>query len=332
MTLTHRFVWAAAATLFVAAPAFAAPGYLGVYLTDEARSDKGALIEDVAPRSPAARAGLRRGDRITSINGKAIANSAALIPHLTASQPGQVLNLRASRRGWERSFTVRLGDRSAVKEKKYTKPKQPAVKPAKERGFLGIYLEQNDGGDAIIESVMKGSAAQQGGLQEGDRITSVGGRIVTDPSAVITYLGQYGPGAKVKLGVKRGGSDMTITVTLGRRPSDKKGPAPEAKPAKPDPVPAPSAKRPAYVGVSLEDNNGRGPLKVDDVRANSPAERFGLRKGDVLVEVNGKATKTIEDFVKSLKGTYAGDTVTFKIERGGWKSNVRLTLGNRPKQ
>ena len=65
-------------------------------------------------------------------------------------------------------------------------------------------------------------------------------------------------------------------------------------------------------------------------RANSPAERFGVRKGDVILKVNDKPVKTIEDFVKSMKNRFAGDTVKLKIERDGWRHDIRLTLGARP--
>lgn len=328
-----NFIGTLIAALCVSTPLFAAPGYLGVYLTDDDRGRSGALVEGVEPGSPAAREGIRRGDRIVAINGTEIRNSAELIPHLVKGQAGQTLELRMTRKGWGKTVKVRLGARPAATPAPKVDPPTPdAIEPAaKAKGFLGIFLEESEGDAAVVESVMPNSAAQRAGFRAGDRILSVGGKPVTDPTAVITYLGQYGPNQTVTVGIKRRGKGMTLRPTLSTRPADKAMPAPEARPAQPDPTPSPSAKRPGFIGVSLEDNDGRGPLKVDDVRANSPAERFGLRKGDVVVQVQATKTKTIEDFVKAVKGLYAGDTATFKIERDGWRSTVRLTLGAQPK-
>ena len=50
---------------------------------------------------------------------------------------------------------------------------------------------------------------------------------------------------------------------------------------------------------------------------------------DVVPAQLDKALKTIEDFVSLMQGLSAGDSVLFKIERDGWKSDVRLTLSAR---
>ena len=66
--------------LIAAAPVIAAPGgFLGVYLVEEDKSTDGALVEEVAPDSPAAQAGLRKGDKIVQLDGRPTPNSKAAI-------------------------------------------------------------------------------------------------------------------------------------------------------------------------------------------------------------------------------------------------------------
>jgi serine protease Do len=174
---------------------------------------------------------------------------------------------------------------------------------------------------------MEGSPAAKGGLKVGDTITSVGKHSVSDPSALITAVSQYGVGDQLNFSVSRRGANKTVAVTLGRRPAAGSPPPAPAAPAKPAPVAPSSGKARPYIGIALVDSEGKGPLTVDDVQAGSPAERFGLRPQDVIVSANGRSLKTIEDFVKLMGQLSAGDSVQFKIERDGWKSDVRVTLG-----
>ncbi|MCO5167927.1 MAG: PDZ domain-containing protein [Planctomycetes bacterium] len=328
--LTRTLAGAAALALALAAPALAAPGgFLGVYLVEEERGRDGALVEEVAPDSPAAQAGLRKGDRIVGVDGAATPNSKALIGILTRANPGQKLSLRVSRDGWERTLDVTLGGREPAARA----PAPPAPRPQGESGFLGVFLRQGPQGEAVVDGVRDGSPAAQAGLQSGDVVKTVDGREVRDPSAFVAALSSLPPGHKVKLGIRRGGAlgrDITVEATLARRTADVTAPAPRARPSQPEPTPSPEARRPPYIGVALVDADGKGPLKVEDVQAGSPAERFGVRPGDVVLSVDGREVKTIEQFVKAMDGKFAGDAVVLKIERDGWRNDVRVTLAARP--
>jgi len=320
---------AAAAIVAAATPAIAADGFLGVYLTEDRASSDGALIEEVAPDSPAADAGLRKGDHVVRCNGRKIANSAALIPILVQGSPGDVLELRVERDGWQKSLKVTLARRSGAPADEPGPARPP--KPRDQRGFLGVFLREGPDGEAVIDGVQAGSAAASAGLRSGDVVGSVAGRPVNDPQALVAALGGYGPGEEVVLGVRRGTRTMDVRVVLGRRSAGRRAPAPTGPPADEPEAPSPSDRKPAYLGVALLDDDGAGPLRVDDVQANSPAERFGLRDEDVIVAVGDADVQSIEEFVKAFEGLYAGDIVVLHIERDGWRSEVRVTLGERPK-
>jgi S1-C subfamily serine protease len=73
-------------------------------------------------------------------------------------------------------------------------------------------------------------------------------------------------------------------------------------------------------------------VAVERVFEGTPGERAGLRGGDVIVEIEGEATPTVEDLFARLRDFEPGDTVTLEIIRGGERREVRVSLGERPPQ
>ena len=71
---------------------------------------RGALVNSVAPGSPAERAGLRRGDVITAFNGAPVADGNALRNAVAGSQPGTEVSLTVNRDGREEQLRATLGE------------------------------------------------------------------------------------------------------------------------------------------------------------------------------------------------------------------------------
>ena len=84
--------------------------YLGVS-TGDAPTGTGALVAAVVPGGPAARAGLRPGDRIVGIGGREVNRSTDVSAVVTAREPGEKIELRIRRGGDERTLSVTLGTR-----------------------------------------------------------------------------------------------------------------------------------------------------------------------------------------------------------------------------
>ena len=68
----------------------------------------------------------------------------------------------------------------------------------------------------------------------------------------------------------------------------------------------------------------------DGVSAGSPAEKAGIRKGDQLIEWNGRAVASLEDFTALLGAGKVGDTIKVVLLRGGEKVEAEVTLALRP--
>ena len=67
---------------------------------------------------------------------------------------------------------------------------------------------------------------------------------------------------------------------------------------------------------------------VADVQKNSPAHKYGLERGDVIVSVGGKAVKNSQDVVFFVRNKLAGEKVAFEIYRDGGKKTVEVVLGD----
>ncbi|HEV3146795.1 MAG TPA: PDZ domain-containing protein, partial [Gemmataceae bacterium] len=103
-----------------------------------------------------------------------------------------------------------------------TNPQQPGQPPAG-GGYLGVMLnpEAQPGANGIeVMQVMPDSPAAKVGLQNGDRITKVGDKQVTDVNQFLQTIGSHKPGDKFTVVVMRGGKEQNIAVTVGQRPAN----------------------------------------------------------------------------------------------------------------
>ncbi|MEP7334961.1 MAG: trypsin-like peptidase domain-containing protein [Actinomycetota bacterium] len=90
-----------------------------------------------------------------------------------------------------------------------------------------------------------------------------------------------------------------------------------------------SIERP-FLGVRLADtDNG---AQVAEVTNGSPADRAGLKPGDVITEVDGEQTGSADDVRRSVAAGKPGDKLELTVRRGGETTTVTATLGNRPTQ
>ena len=70
----------------------------------------------------------------------------------------------------------------------------------------------------------------------------------------------------------------------------------------------------AYLGVLIDLSEGR--LDVTDVTCDSSADQAGVRAGDVILQVNGKAVETFEQLSEALANVAPGDDISVTVRRG----------------
>jgi S1-C subfamily serine protease len=68
---------------------------------------------------------------------------------------------------------------------------------------------------ALVLQVVSGGSADKAGIQSGDVIVSMDGRSITNADQVTAFMQSHRPGNKVRVGIVRGTSHLTVTATLG---------------------------------------------------------------------------------------------------------------------
>jgi serine protease Do len=96
--------------------------YLGVSLVDltsetskqfGGRLDSGAVVMEIDPGGPAARAGIQSGDVITAIGSAEVEDAGDLLGELRSYQPGDTVQLTVDKNGQQRRVPVTLGERGS---------------------------------------------------------------------------------------------------------------------------------------------------------------------------------------------------------------------------
>ncbi len=97
-----------------------------------------------------------------------------------------------------------------------------------DRGWLGVSVEEAPAASGrpsgvTVASVERGGPAFHAGLHVGDTLVAVNGDKVNSSRALIRAVAAVAPGSSVKITIRRGGQQMDIPVTVGRRPSESDG-------------------------------------------------------------------------------------------------------------
>lgn len=85
--------------------------------------------------------------------------------------------------------------------------------------------------------------------------------------------------------------------------------------------------RGAQLGVTISDVDAKEPggVRIDDVNPDSPAEKAGLREGDVVVEYDGERVRSARQLTRLVQETPDGRTVKVVVMRNGQKQTVDAT-------
>lgn len=166
----------------------------------EISGKRGALVSQVMEDSAAEKAGIKPGDVITAVNGKAVEDAAGLRNAIGMLSVGDRLSIELLRNGKTRRVSATVGERDTVTEQEASE-----LHP----GLQGTELADAPDGGVLIRSVAPGSPAAQRGLRPDDVILSVGRREVEDLSDFVRAI--EGASAFV-LQIRRGNAILVIPI------------------------------------------------------------------------------------------------------------------------
>jgi serine protease Do len=164
-----------------------------------------------------------------------------------------------------------------------------------QRAKLGKNLP---GSGAVVAEVTPGGPASKSAIRPGDVIQQVDGQKIAGASDVVDYVSGRDIGTTVTLHYAREGKPSQTQVVLGELPNEDM-----QKPEQGGRIGLALQTLTPDVADSLGIDRGTKGAVITDVVAGSPAERAGLKPGDVIVEVDRKAVASSEQAVEALRAS-----------------------------
>ena len=203
------------------------------------------------------------------------------------------------------------------------------------RGFLGVHIEdltanlqqafkmENLNG-ALVNEVLPNSAASEAGVQRGDIIVGFNDIDVRDSRHLMLVVARTAPNTETNMTVIRDGAKKVFQIVLKERP--------DPEHARHSPV-AVEDDDDLLRGVTVDDITAENRRSMDipsslkgavivDIETASPAFQAGLRKGDVVQEVDWKQVADADEAIDISKDVEGADSVLVYIWRRGTKRFV----------
>jgi serine protease Do len=179
------------------------------------------------------------------------------------------------------------------------------------RGYLGVFIQEvtpdlakafkvPQGKGALVGDVTSGGPADKAGLQKGDVIEQLNGQDVDNINNLRLQIASMAPGTEIHLKILRNGSERDISIKLGELPAQ--GASSEGN----------GASQSQLHGVRVNDltpsvarDLGLSPtvkgVVVTDVAEGTPAAGAGLKRDDVIEEVNHHPVTTVAEFERAVR-------------------------------
>lgn len=198
------------------------------------------------------------------------------------------------------------------------------------RGWLGVMIqpvtpeiesamELDSRLGALVGDVFKGSPADKAGVERGDVIVKFDGDVVQNAGHLPRVVATRRPGTTVSLTVIRNGKEKKISMRLGEMPKD------AGKSASPGM--ANEQEKTELLGMTAKDITSedvtalgltvKSGVVITQVVPGGPAGKAGVRKGDVVLQVNRKKIKGMKKYRSIISSVKKGESVLMLLSRGG---------------
>ena len=198
------------------------------------------------------------------------------------------------------------------------------------RGYLGVLIQKvtpeiaeslgmDKGHGALVANVSKDGPAERAGVKVGDVIIEFDGKEVKDSGDLPIIVARTPVDKKVRMKVLRDKKESTLAVSVGELKEEE---VVASIPEKGE-LGMTVQKVTPQIAESLGLDKAEG-VVVTDVESGSTADESGIRRGDVILQIDRKPIRSVEEYRKSLAGIRKGKGVLFLVRRG--ESTLFLAL------
>jgi serine protease Do len=192
------------------------------------------------------------------------------------------------------------------------------------RGWLGVMIQRitpelaeslgvDETTGALVSEVVPEGPAAEAGLEQGDVIVEYDGAPVKDSTDLPRLVARTGVGKDVTVKVRRGDDEKTFTVTVGELEDGEQG---ETGGASSEQLGLSVQTLTPEISENLGLERGVRGVVVTEVDPDGPAAETGLRRGDVIAEVNRRPVHNAAQYEKAVKASGKGKSVLFLVRRG----------------
>lgn len=202
--------------------------YLGVMLQDIDRNlaeayklpkPEGSLITQVAPNSPAEKAGLRSGDVIMKYNGSSVSRTSELLNSLNRTSPNQSIQLEILRddkpKTVNATLTVAPDDTPAKSTPKSASTQKGPILGISIRGLSDVEKTRlNLKGGVFVQEVAMGGLAAQSRIQAGDIITQINAKSILNTNDFVSAVSDLKNNTVARVGIVRQGQNAILGLRI----------------------------------------------------------------------------------------------------------------------
>ena len=198
------------------------------------------------------------------------------------------------------------------------------------RGYLGVLIQKvtpeiaeslgmDRGYGALVANVSKDGPADKAGVKVGDVIVEFDGKEVKDSGDLPIIVARTAVDKKIRMKVLRDKKEVTLSVAVGELKDEE---VVASVPEKGELGMTVQKLTPQLAeNLGLDKTDG---VVVTAVEPGSAADEAGVRRGDVIVEVDRKPVRGVEEYRKAIAGSRKGRGVLFLVRRG--ESTLFLAL------